>query len=670
MTDKVTISSIVASQFPDFIKEDYGLFVSFVKAYYEFLEQSQSIDLKTIRDIDTTLDEYVKYFKKEYASNIPNILSNNRFVLSNIKDMNLAKGTEEAFRLLFRILFDKEIEMAYPSAQMLRLSDGRWHQNISIFIGVVDGDVGSILNKQIEIVTSSGIIHTFVEEYRAINITIDGRDVYEIIVSRKFFGNVQIDDQIRYDGTFIARIVPTISDIKIKRGGQNFRVGEIYEIGTTGTILKITKTDNLGAILSAQIIDFSMDEKYADDFTYFLVSKKDIAKNLAVPTFNISFPSPTQKDLGLTDKTTGFSEFGTINKFDYNVDPGEIAGPAIGYSYAGELIRSFSDSSTTVTQEESDAVAWVEITIGSISRYPGYYTSNNGFLDDAMFIQDGRFYQAYSYVIKVDEKLESYKSAVKTLLHPAGTALFGEYAIQNQIDLSTSLESMIKSLLTILRDVVHVADNKDHLDVGKLIEEHVNNLVTHQIDQVTTGGGINDSGSDNIYGSYNISNLGIELFQNSNFTLQSHTIYNVGDQITDVSTSVPADTCEDTASIGFGKVLSGDFVTVLDGLEPFGFGKTITETLVSTDNKDHFVIDKVLIETLAPTDNKDHFVIDKVLAPEYITLDDPHAIQLNSYKYDTQGTTDDGGVWKNPYLEDMSTFANDGADYMENKTAF
>jgi hypothetical protein len=31
----------------------------------------------------------------------------------------------------------------------------------------------------------------------------------------------------------------------------------------------------------------------------------------------------------------------------------------------------------------------------------------------------------------VDEKLETYKSLIKSYLHPAGTALFGEYQIQN-----------------------------------------------------------------------------------------------------------------------------------------------------------------------------------------------------------------------------------------------
>jgi hypothetical protein len=66
-----------------------------------------------------------------------------------------------------------------------------------------------------------------------------------------------------------------------------------------------------------------------------------------------------------------------------------------------------------------------------LSKYPGYFTSNAGFLDDSIFIQDSKYYQAFSYVIRIDERLDSYKSAVKTMLHPAGMALFGEYNITN-----------------------------------------------------------------------------------------------------------------------------------------------------------------------------------------------------------------------------------------------
>ena len=51
-----------------------------------------------------------------------------------------------------------------------------------------------------------------------------------------------------------------------------------------------------------------------------------------------------------------------------------------------------------------------------------------------MFIQDSYKWQKYSYIVTVDEALSKYKSLLKSYLHPAGTALFGEYQVQNTFE--------------------------------------------------------------------------------------------------------------------------------------------------------------------------------------------------------------------------------------------
>ena len=456
MTDKVNISSIVSSQFPSFVREDYEAFVAFVKAYYEFLQQDYNTDLKTIRDIDTTLDEYIKHFKSEYAHNIPFVIANEKFVLSNIKDLNLAKGSEAAYRLLFRLLFDKEIEIGYPGKQMLRASDGRWEQKFTIFVGVIAGNPDDIVNKRVKILSKLGDVETFVYSYKDLQITIDGKQVYELSIDRRYFGTIEPGDRVLLDsGTFTARILPTISKFKITQGGENFKVGEIYRIGTTGTILKVSKTDINGAILVAQIINYSMDEKYEGTFSYRLLSKFDEAKNLEGSSFSITVPSANLKNIGITDLTTGFSEFGSMNKFDYNVD---AVAEAFPHDYAGELLRTFS-SSNIVSVTDEEIAAYIEFQLGAVSKYPGYYTSNDGFLDDAMFIQDSRFYQIYSYILRVDERLDAYKAAVKTMIHPAGVAMFSEYAITNEFDLSTELESMLRVLALLFQDSVIMTES-------------------------------------------------------------------------------------------------------------------------------------------------------------------------------------------------------------------
>ena len=67
------IANLVQSQFPEFYYSDGPEFVAFVKAYYEFLDAggSESREILSYRDIDTTLDQFVSKFQAEYLTGIP-----------------------------------------------------------------------------------------------------------------------------------------------------------------------------------------------------------------------------------------------------------------------------------------------------------------------------------------------------------------------------------------------------------------------------------------------------------------------------------------------------------------------------------------------------------------------------------------------------------------------
>ena len=129
------ISSLVSRQIPEFVREDYPTFVAFVEAYYEWL-QTQLLDYAETRDLDTTLDDFIQYFKKELAYNLPGIVQDDRFYIERIKDLYLAKGSEASYKLLFKLLYNKEVQLSYPGQQLLRASDGRWNQDVSLFAKV------------------------------------------------------------------------------------------------------------------------------------------------------------------------------------------------------------------------------------------------------------------------------------------------------------------------------------------------------------------------------------------------------------------------------------------------------------------------------------------------------------------------------------------------------
>lgn len=62
------------------------------------------------------------------------------------------------------------------------------------------------------------------------------------------------------------------------------------------------------------------------------------------------------------------------------------------------------------------------------------FFGNKGYVSsDTTNIHDGLFYQSHSYVIKVGESINAYRSAVKDLVHPAGHIFFGEVALDRYI---------------------------------------------------------------------------------------------------------------------------------------------------------------------------------------------------------------------------------------------
>jgi hypothetical protein len=471
---KPKTSSLVRSQLPEFVREDYQTFLAFLESYYAYVEQNE-IDLKTLRDLDTTLDSFVRYFKSELGSNLPYTAVDTKFLLQHIKDHYGAKGSEASYKLLFRILFNKEVTVDYPSKQILRASDGRWNQDVSVFAKILTGSPNDAVGKLVDVVTPNKIIRVLVDRRQDVEIEVErailvSEDTYEFLIDRRFFGDISVGDRLRYrDDTkgiyFTAEILATTVKLEVLQPGSGFKVGDIYNIRNFdgyGSIMKVSAVDSDGGITRAQFIKFGTG--YSTDFTTTIsaTSGQDVSGTAGTIIQRVG------NDLSVSEKLDGFAEVGTLNTADYNIDPS--GSHAFDGTYAGLVLREFGISSTD-SQVTDNNPAIIKCTLGALAKYPGYYITNDSFLDDAIFIQDSRYYQAYSYVIKIDEKLESYKTAVKNLIHPAGMAIFGEYDIRNSFDVSLELESLIKILAVTVNDEVTSTHDKEIFDISKTIEQ-------------------------------------------------------------------------------------------------------------------------------------------------------------------------------------------------------
>jgi hypothetical protein len=130
-------SLLIQRQVPEYVREEYPLFLTFLEAYYEFLENKQTgknndlttklKNLKTVSDIDSSIDEFEAQFFNTFGSLIPiDSVADKSFLLKHALPLYQSKGSENSFKFLFRLLFGQEAVLSYPKNNILRASDGKW----------------------------------------------------------------------------------------------------------------------------------------------------------------------------------------------------------------------------------------------------------------------------------------------------------------------------------------------------------------------------------------------------------------------------------------------------------------------------------------------------------------------------------------------------------------
>lgn len=453
MTYKIPAVSVILNQFPEFTREDYPAFIKFVELYYKHLNNTQVAGIgqsfDSIRDVDTTLDKFIDELWKEYGINLPRTNSvNDRYFLKHIKEFYSAKGSEESFRMLFRHLYNTEIEIKYPKEQILKTSDGTWTQDISVLVNVTSGDIFSIIDQQITVFTNQQTIKVVANRVRLLD---DGH--YEVFLD-KFQRDLISIGSVLVLNDMSATVVETISKITVYKAGTGFYVGQIFvlpSVSGANARIKVTKVGPIGELLEIQILDFG--SGYISDFNTTIVSG-------STPSLIVTGE--------LTSQTLGFVDSGYISTNFYS-DLDYTTG-----SYSGETIREFYTQidvpeGTTLNDEK---VAVLLVNIGAIRRYPGFYSNSSGFLSDAYYLQDGYYYQDFSYVISCVESINTYRNIVKSLLHPSGFKVFGNQIFNNEFNVLSTLQLVNRYFQQVLSDTIELSDSNKY-GLTKLITDSV-----------------------------------------------------------------------------------------------------------------------------------------------------------------------------------------------------
>jgi hypothetical protein len=269
------LSLLIENQLPEFVQTDYSMFITFIKAYYEFMEQNNQAqellqDITKYADIDQTSEDMISKFLENYAYDISaSKISENKFLLKKIREIYSRKGTEESYRILFNILYKETIDFFYPYDIVLKPSSGKWSEYSSLRVRQTDLRQNVFEFKDTEIIGATSKSTAVVTNVQKIDLA--GNDVYELILDTSktkgfFIGgelisaakSILLNDSIDRSN-LQATLYSVISNINVVDGKLGYKQGNYIQsiIDNDGigkfAKAKISSVNSVGSIVSVEL---------------------------------------------------------------------------------------------------------------------------------------------------------------------------------------------------------------------------------------------------------------------------------------------------------------------------------------------------------------------------------------------------------------------------------
>ena len=253
----------------------------------------------------------------------------------------------------------------------------------------------------------------------------------------------------------IVRIDNTLNRLIISRSHTDTGVFQSNEeiTGSLSLTAKINRKQVVASGTGAKLLAYSDEIGGAESINiigqgYNFDSDGIVAKSSHFPML-IGTPSAT-----LTRDTiiTGASSNTTAKIVSYN-----NARQILTYT---DLQGEFLEGETVLYNSVDTFKVFKSDPISGRGKFAGEGNVNEGLLGDrgtldaeAANIQDGQYYQTHSYVVKVGESINSWRSVLKDLIHPSGHIFFGEVAINSSINTVADEQFRFRPTLIINLDI-------------------------------------------------------------------------------------------------------------------------------------------------------------------------------------------------------------------------
>lgn len=403
-----------------------------------------------------------------------------RLLIKNIQKVYASKGTEAATKLLFKLLYNEDIQIDYPNKRILKASDGKWDdekKKIRITTNYELFDDGSMtdllfrvikINKWNFIFERYDVVATAVVErleprsaggFSLVDLYLSNYQTFSETGFSKYGSLLDIDGDYKpnefiscefmtLDGDSISiqeQIVPTLDSVKIVSEGTGYSQGQ--------------------RLILTSDFDYTIPFNWNGDPLiphYLSANLSPVSTNARIvhyPTADLG--SPVMNSPGSTPVINPpYLQFNGKN-IEADTDPRLLIGDLIeiqvrssdGYGAIGEVDGSGEIKRIDVYEAGIGYVSASDVSVSvgtgailavddtdTLIDVPGRFIGFDGKLSSLPVLQDGRYYNPYTYVIKSGQQLEAYKQILIDLVHPAGFGVFGDMV------LNVCLEMFIKSL--------------------------------------------------------------------------------------------------------------------------------------------------------------------------------------------------------------------------------
>lgn len=461
---------IVRDQFPEFVREDYPVFVAFVEAYYKWIDEQSVGKIEDVADLDTTPEQFVQYFRTQLdAFGLFNKATPfNNLYLQKIKQIYTAKGSEQALVNILRLSRLADTEIKYPSQYILKASDGKWQQDCFITVDRVFG-------------TLPTNVTSFYVNYQYTNIRVTVKKVVQISANKirlyyKQSANVSITlgqlisiNDNAGTTVYSGRVAKSPSYLQVVKGGQNWQLGQVIIVpgSVINTVARVAEIDNTGAVVRVEILEHGYSHTENQLVTVSPYPNKPLGSSYSISSELISInPVAYQHTLDVYDYTDGADErtIGIMSGIGYGsyflenyVHPTYTGEEVIDVSSIAVQPEAGVESDITMEQWLASRATFRYI-FEPVANLKGHWSDEAGQISNqSIRLQDNYYYQQYSYDVETTANPKDYIDLANNI-HPSGMKMFTTYSLVKDLEITPIAETTFPFIKLDLLDVSTIND--------------------------------------------------------------------------------------------------------------------------------------------------------------------------------------------------------------------